>query len=171
MPKPVFAFRDWFVKAPKNEDRFDGTCGTFGRNDDYIRLCVNLKEKAVLPVLTPRCKFLAVLQWILNIQDMMKKTGFMSFRTGNCSRVFWTRQWTSGFYNSSDAVLLQRPELDCRSIRLLFMEDKVTLGHVSHQLLLFSLVIIYFTNARYSHFIHVSATLYNVILAVYGVST
>jgi len=51
------------------------------------------------------------------------------------------------------------------------MVDKVMMGHVPHQLLLFSLVIIYFINGQYSHFIHVSATLYNLILAAYGVST
>jgi hypothetical protein len=64
--KPVVAFRDCFAKAPKNEDRFDGACGIFGRNEEYIRLGVNLKEKAALPILTPRRKLLAVLQWILN---------------------------------------------------------------------------------------------------------
>jgi hypothetical protein len=64
--KPVVAFRGSFAKAPKNEDRFDGACGTFGRNVEYIRLGVNLKEKAVLPFLTSRRKVLAVLQWILN---------------------------------------------------------------------------------------------------------
>jgi hypothetical protein len=28
----LVAFRDCFAKAPKNEDRFHGACGTFGRN-------------------------------------------------------------------------------------------------------------------------------------------
>ena len=59
--KPVVAFHDCFAKAPENEDRFDGACGVFGRNEEYIRLGVNLKEKAVLPLLTPRRKLLAVL--------------------------------------------------------------------------------------------------------------
>ena len=66
MTKPVVAFRDCFAKAPKNEDSFVGACGTFGRNEKDIRLGVNLKEKAVLPVLTHRSKLLAVLQWVLN---------------------------------------------------------------------------------------------------------
>jgi len=64
--KPVVAFRDCFAKAPKNEDSFDGACGTFGRNEENIGLRVNLKEKAFLPVLTHRSKLLAVLQWVLN---------------------------------------------------------------------------------------------------------
>ena len=66
MTKPVVVFRVCSAKAPKNEDRFDGTCGTFGRNEEYIHLGVNVKEKASLLVLTPRRKLLAVLQWILN---------------------------------------------------------------------------------------------------------
>jgi hypothetical protein len=64
--KPVVAFGVCLTKVPKNEDKFDGACGTFGRNDEYIRLGVSVKEKAALPVLTPRRKLLAVLLWILN---------------------------------------------------------------------------------------------------------
>jgi hypothetical protein len=60
--KLIVAFRDCFAKTPKNDDRFDGACGTFGRNLEYIRLSVTLKENAVLPVLTTRRKLQAMLQ-------------------------------------------------------------------------------------------------------------
>jgi hypothetical protein len=64
--KPLVGFCDCFTKAPKNENRFDRACGTFERNEEYTRLGENLKEKAVLSVLTPRRKFQAVVQLILN---------------------------------------------------------------------------------------------------------